>query len=164
MPIVNLPESVPVEPSSVPHEKVTYTLAAELAAKLYSVPEIMERFGLNKNQFTRIITDEHFQEVYREAKSIWSGTDNIKERIRKKAGLLLEDSILPVYSIIHNKELAPAARLDGFAKLVEIADMKATPGNSAVGPAGEGFKLNITIGDTGQTVTIEGESNVEENS
>ena len=146
-------------PSSVPSEKITYTLAAELAAKLYSVPEIMERFGLNKNQLTRIVTDPHFKEVYAEAKALWNGSDNLRERIRKKAGLLLEDSILPLYSIIHNTELAPAARIDAFSKLVNIADMNATKGGGEGGNSGgEGFKLNITIGDTGQTVTIEGES------
>ncbi len=141
--------------ASVISSQASYYLAAELAAQLYTIPDILERFELSKSQLKKITKDPHFREIYVEAKALWNGSGNVKERIRKKAALLLEDSIMPIYTIIHDGNVTPPARIEAFAKLVAIADMQPTKqdGNNT---GGEKFTLNITFGDEKKTVVIEG--------
>lgn len=148
--------------SSVASSRVTNELAIELAAGLYDTAQILERFNLNKNQLLKITADPHFRTLFQEAKVLWEKSSNVKERTRLKAALLLEDSVLPLFSIIHNVDLSPGARIDAFAKLMAVADMQPSrDGGSAA--TGEGFKLNITIGgEVEQSVLIEGISNQED--
>ncbi len=141
-------------PASVLSEQASYYLAAELAAQLYTVPDILKRFELTKSQLKKITKDPHFRELFAEAKALWNGSGNVKERIRKKAALLLEDSIMPIYSIIHDVNVTPPARIEAFAKLVAIADMQPTKQDGS-GNTSDKFVLNITFGNEKKTVVID---------
>ncbi len=134
---------------------VSYELAAELAANLYTTEQVLDRFELEPDQLKHILRTPHFKEVYRNAKIIWCGTDNVKERIRAKSALLLEDSILPIYALIHNESLPAPARIEAFAKLVAIADMQPTRQDAA--PSADRFVLNISVGEEHQKVVIDAE-------
>lgn len=136
---------------------LTHTLAAELASGLMSTQEILDEFNLSPQQLKQIISDPHFKAMYQEAKAIWAGTGNVRERIRAKAALLLEDSLLPLYGIIHNHEQTSAARIEAFAKLMSVSDMVPSRAGSG-GPVGEKFNLTINIGDDRQTVTIQADT------
>jgi hypothetical protein len=139
--------------TGVETNSVTHALAAELAAGLMSKEEIMSRFGLTKPQLAKIVKDQHFRTLYKEAKAIWGGTGNVKERIRAKAALLLEDSLLPLYAMIHNLDCSPTARIEAFTKLMVVSDMQPQKGADAEGK--EGFTLNISFGGQKKSVTID---------
>jgi len=146
---------VPKLPSVSP-ELVTHQLAYDLATGLYEPDDLVAKYEVSKAQFKRILKDSHFRRMYAEAKTLWNGSQNTQERIRQKSALLLEDSILPLYSIIHNATLAPAARIDAFAKLQSIADMQPTKGGD--GAVKESFTLNIHMPNGNeQQFVIEGE-------
>jgi hypothetical protein len=143
---------VPKQPS-VPSEVITHQLACELATGLYNNQDILDKFELTVAQLKRICKSPQFRLKYQEAKAVWESSDNVQQRIRQKSALLLEDSVLPLYSIIHNTNLAPAARTDAFSKLMAIADMQPSKDSGKV--MGDKFTLNITIGDEKQSITIE---------
>ena len=148
--------------SSVASKAVSNQLAIELAAGLYSTQQIMEKFDLNKNQLLKITTTPQFRAMFTEAKVLWEKSENVKERTRLKAALLLEDSVIPLFSLIHNVDISPGARIDAFAKLMALADMNPSKDGGSAG-TGEGFKLNITIGgEVEQSVLIEGIAEVED--
>lgn len=147
--------SVP-KPTSVATEVITHRLAGEMASGLLPVSEILTRFELTSAQLKVIAKDERFRKMFWEAKAIWNGTENVQERIRQKSALLLEDSLMPLYKIIHDLNLAPAARIDAFARLQSIANMQ--PSREGDGTPRESFILNVTIGDDKKTVLIDAES------
>lgn len=145
--------SLPTKPnSSVPSYKASARLAQELAAGLSDPKDILERFGLTKAQLQRIVQDKHFKELYGEAKRVWNSMDNVEERIRAKSMYLLEDSILPLYSIIHNNDLQPAARIDAFSKLMKISDMEP---KKDVDNSGNTFTVTINVPGEDKPVIIE---------
>jgi len=152
------PQTASLNLSSVASSAVTNQLAIELAAGLYSMPQIMEKFGLSKTQMLKIAGTAQFKAMFQEAKALWEKSSNVKQRTRLKAALLLEDSVLPLFSLIHNGDISPGARIDAFAKLMAVADMQPSKDSGSIG-GGEGFKLNIIIGgDVEQSVVIEGAS------
>jgi hypothetical protein len=133
---------------------VSHQLATELAAGLTPLPEILKRFSLTPAKLKQLVADPHFQLLYAEAKAVWHGDANVRERVRAKAQALVEDSLLPVYGIIHNPDMAPATRLDGFSKLAKIADLEPRRDNDAGG--GSSFQLTINIpGEKEVTITHE---------
>ena len=140
---------LPIKPkSSVPSSAASARLAQELAAGLTDPEDLLERFGLSKSQFRRITKSTAFRKMYKRAKEVWDDIDNTEERIRTKSLYLLEDSILPLYGIIHNADLAPAARIEAFAKLMKISNMEPKK-------EGEGSGSNFTV-----TINIPGEEKV----
>ncbi len=139
---------------NVSSDELTHQLATEMATGLYSIADVGEKFGLSASKLKRIAKSPHFKRIYAEAKALWDSDGNVQERVRRKSALLLEDSILPMYSIIHNNELAPAARIEAFAKLRSTADMEPTKGGD--GTVKENFTLNINIGGEEQVFTIDG--------
>jgi len=131
-------------------------LAQELAAGLTDTKDILEKFGLTKAQLTRIVNDPHFVELYKNAKKVWNGMDNVQDRIRAKSMHLLEDSILPLYSIIHNADMTPASRIEAFAKLMRIADMEPKKDENKTG---DRFTVTINIPGEEKPVVIEADPN-----
>lgn len=144
------------KPASVATEVITHKLAGEMASGLLSTPEILTRFDLSVAQLKLIAKDERFKKMFWEAKAIWNGSENVQERIRQKSALLLEDSLMPLYKVIHDLNVAPGARIDAFARLQSIANMQ--PSKEGDGTKKEAFILNITMGETEKTITIDAES------
>jgi hypothetical protein len=82
---------------------------------------------------------------------------SVKERIRLKSQVLVEDSILEIFSIIHNKDNAIPARLDAFKQLARVAEVDAPDRSNA--DTGSRFTVSINLGETYKPVVIEGDSN-----
>lgn len=144
------------KPPSVASESLSHQLAIEMATGLYSLDDLVIKFDISKTQIKRIGRDPHFKRVFAEAKALWNSDGNVQERVRRKSALLLEDSILPIYSIIQDASLAPGPRIDAFAKLRSTADMEPTKGGD--GAVKESFTLNIMMGADSKSVTIDSET------
>ena len=133
-------------PIDVPVENLMNKLAAELAAGLSPTKDIAKRYMLTVSQLARLMKDTQFRAMYKEAKTLWESDTNSRQRIRVKAAMALEDSILPIYSIIHNENSPPPAKIDAFKQLAVLAD--AVPrADKGGGQLGDKFSVTINLGD-----------------
>ena len=129
-------------------------LAWELAADIADVPTLLSRYGISLADFKNKLKDPMFRQAIREAKSIWKSDLNTQQRVRVKAALLVEDSLLDVFAIVKSESQPAAARLEAFEKLVKTADLAPKAGSKDQSNAGA-FKINIILGDKpAETVTI----------
>ncbi|MFI5397586.1 MAG: hypothetical protein ACHQ9S_18775 [Candidatus Binatia bacterium] len=131
-------------------------LAWELASDITPVSDLLTRYGISLNDFKKKLKDPMFRGAIREAKSIWKSELNTQQRIRVKAALMAEDSLLDVFAIVKNESQPAAMRLEAFEKLLKSADLVPKAGSKDQGNAGA-FKINIILGSTpAEQVVING--------
>lgn len=132
-------------------------LAVEVAVQIRPISEVLVAYSLSRADLVRKLKDPMFRDMVKQAKSIWSSDLSIKERIRLKSQVLVEDSLLSIFSIVHNVDNAIPAKLDAFKQLARVAEVD-SPERSR-GDTGSRFTVSINLGDTIAPVIIEGESN-----
>ena len=132
-------------------------LAVEVAVQIRPIAEVLNAYSLTRADLVRKLKDPMFRDMVKQAKSIWSSDLSIKERIRLKSQVLVEDSLLEVFGIVHNKENAIPAKLDAFKQLARVAEVDSPERHR--GAEGSRFTVSINLGDTIRPVIIEGESN-----
>lgn len=135
--------------------KITNALAMELAAQLTDLPDILDRYGLSKAQLKRIIKDPEFKIIFAQAKARWGADANSAERVATKSTLMVEDSLLTIYGILHDKDQTASGKLQAFNALVELSD--ASPKKSVAKDA-DSNKFSITINLSGGAKKFEGDN------
>lgn len=131
-------------------------LAVEIAVQLRPVPEILKQYNLSRKDLVRKLKDPMFRDMVRQAKSLWNSDLSVKERIRLKSQILVEDSILEIFSMVHNRDNAIPARLDAFKQLARVAEVDSPDRSNA--DTGSRFTVSINLGETMSPVIIEGET------
>jgi len=110
------------------------SLAADLAADLYDQETVFRNHGLSLEAGKALLAQPWFEAMVAQARRDWGALDNVRDRIRTKAQIALEDSIPTVYGLIHDKTTPGAARVAAFKEMKEIAGMGAKEEGSG-GPA-----------------------------
>lgn len=100
-------------------------LAADLAANLYEPETVFTNHGMSLAAGQELLAQPWFKAMVEQARRDWDALDNVKDRIRTKAQIALEDSIPTVYGIIADKNTPGAARVAAFKELKEVAGMGA---------------------------------------
>ncbi len=131
-------------------------LAAELAAGLLPVADILKRFDLTKTQLKILLHNAVFVAMVKDMREQWEGASNAKERIRVKAALAVEEGLQDLYNIYINPELNLTARLDAYKQLVVLAD--AAPKKDAPDALGPQFSVVFNIPGANEPLTIQGSS------
>lgn len=137
----------------VEQSKISNALAMELAAQLTDLPDILDRYGLTKAQLKKILGDPEFKIIFAQAKARWGADANATERVISKSTLMVEDSLMMVYGIMHNADTPASGKLAAFNALVELSD--AAPRRQAAKSPEAGDKFSITINLSGGSRTIE---------
>lgn len=111
------------------------SLAADLAAGIYSQQEIFDHHGIDVVQASVLLKSDWFQKMVEDARKEWASIDNAKERIRVKARLSLEEGIIEMFNIIRDKNVPAAARVGAFKELKEIGGVveRQDPNQGAAG-------------------------------
>ena len=128
-------------------------LAVEVAVQIRPITEVLVAYSLTRSDLVRKLKDPMFRDMVKQAKSIWSSDLSIKERIRLKSQVLVEDSLLTVFSIIHNVDNAIPAKLDAFKQLARVAEVDSP--ERGKGDTGSRLTVSINLGDTFAPVLIE---------
>lgn len=136
-------------------DSMTATLANEIAAEIYDAEQLMERFHLSEDEFRTILSNKSFQYMVKEARVRWNSTQNASERIKAKAEVAMEDSILTVAGMVHDVDLPANSRLEASKQLATLsgANKKAETQVSA----GGGFSITINLGDPEKDIKLVGE-------
>lgn len=130
-------------------------LAWEIAAEISPIKDILTRYGLTTGEFQTKLKDKLFRSAIREAKILWKSDINVEQRIKLKARFLVEDSLLDIFAIIKNENMAAAPKLEAFEKLMRAADVVPRARSGDGNNPGTGFKISINLGDS-QGVVIDG--------
>lgn len=135
-------------------------LASEIASDLIALPDILERHQITNAHLQVLTQQTEFNQMLEEFTRDWKSPMNVKERIRLKAALAIEDGLADMYHIFRNTDLAPAARLDAYKQLVTLSDT--APSRDSGGEGGSGFSITINVGNQGEKdvtpITIEGQA------
>jgi len=126
--------------SSQDLNSVNAQLAAELAAGLLPVPDILHRYEKTPAQLKQLLKDPMFSRMVSDFAKEWNSPLTAKERIRMKSLIAVEDSLSALYAMFHNPANAPPARLEAFKQLAELADAK--PKKDA---AADGSRFSVTF-------------------
>lgn len=126
----------------------------ELVANISPIPDILKRHGLTVPELRAKQQDKLFASAFREAKSFWDSNPNVKERIRMKAGMLLEDSLEDILLIIKDPVMGAVHKLEATKQLGILSGAATVKPDAAGG--GSGFKLTINVGGN-KGVTIDGQ-------
>lgn len=145
---IHLPKQVELSPV-----QISNALALELAAQLTDLPDILERYSLTKVQLRRILKDPEFKVMYAQAKAKWGADANAAERVATKSTMLVEDSLLEIYGILHDKDGTPSSKIAAFNALVDLSD--ASPKKMAGKDGEKSDKFSITINLSGGARTFD---------
>lgn len=129
-------------------ELLASRLAREVARDLVPLDTILERFKLSEDDYQRIIKHPLFAQRLQEEVDIWAASTPmaIVERIGAKAATMIEESLVEVYSLIHDKSQPMSAKIEALKWASRISGIGER--ESAVAqPLGERVKFNIYIGD-----------------
>lgn len=124
----------------------------ELAIQILPVPDILARFDLTAAQLKQMLKDAGFRNMIKQFRADWEAADNVRERVRIKSGVALEDSLSQLYGIAHDPDTTPASRIDAIKQLAALAD--AVPRKDS-GETASKFSVVINLPGEAQPVTVE---------
>ena len=130
-------------------------LALELAMEISDVKEILERNDITSEELRGKIATPEFRSMVKDFKSWWKSDLSVKERIRLKSMVLVEDSLLELYSIFQDKNNGVNGRMDAFKSLAKVATVD-TPDKEGAS-AGERVHISINIPGTEKAITYDAE-------
>lgn len=160
-PIPGVPMSQPVDPASQQFRSAgalndtDARLILELVSGIDPPAEIMQRYGLTEEQLKAKLRSPGFRSAYQEAARVWKSSPNVKERIRMRAGALLEDSLQDIFLIIKNVSLPASQRLEATKQLGQLSQTINPKEQQGTGAA---FTINI-VRRGHEPVTINAEPN-----
>lgn len=130
-------------------------LVWELVANIFPPADILKRHGLTGADLKAKMKDAMFVAAYKEAKTLWASDLNVQQRIKLKAGLLLEDSLQDLFVMIKDPQQSASNKLEATKQLGQLSQTINPKQQS--GPEGSGFKLTINLGENAaKSVTIDG--------
>lgn len=137
-------------PAQTPSERpvgyldITTALAMELASQLTPASDVFKRHHIKPEDAKKLLSDETFRRMVRDARSEWAADKNIADRIKLKAQMALEELLLPTFAMATDPKIPPASRHDAtklFERLSGIG--KGEGGDGNMGPR---FVLSINVG------------------
>jgi len=120
-------------------------LAREVARDIKELPDILATFKLTDEQFDRIVDSKFFQTRLNEEVQLWNASDApaINKRIETKAATMVEDCLLEVYALVHDREQPLAAKVEALKWAARMAGL----GEAKTGASdGGGVKITINVG------------------
>ena len=148
--------AVPGTDSRLDLHSLSAHVAMELAAGLSDPATVRERYGISEPQWDVLKRTPVFRDMLREAVQKLRGDLNSGKRITLKSEVALEDSISVLYTLAHDHELRPEARIEAIKTMAQLAGRNAKDGAAASAGSGFNIAIQINTGDEQKTVTVAG--------
>jgi len=131
---------------STPNEVVISQLAREVARDIIPRDAVLKKFQLSTGTYEKILDLPFFQRRLEEELAIWNGSDSgsIRARIAAKAATLIEESLLEVFDLVHDKNQPLSGKVEALKFAARLASME----GGAVPADGDGkVVINISFGN-----------------
>jgi hypothetical protein len=121
-------------------------VARECARDLYPPKDIRERYHLSIDQFDQVVQTPFFKQRLAEELELWNASDarTIANRIGVKAATMIEECLIEVYSLIHDRSQPMQAKIAALQWASRLAGVGENP-SVKEGTTGERVKFNIFI-------------------
>lgn len=129
-----------LQASTMPDRQVR--IAREIAMGMRELPDILKAHAIMPDEFERMRADPRFDDLLKELIREWNGAKNTEARIKMKAGVSLEESLMNFHQSMNNANEPLNHRVEVAKFLAKVAGI----GEQAQGPTGGGFSVTINIG------------------
>lgn len=128
-------------------ELLASRLAREIARDLIPLDQICERYKVDEETYRRILHHPLFQQRYQEELDIWNASTPraITERISAKSATMIEESLIEVYELIHDRSIPMLPKIKALEWASRLAGVGQQEGKDML--PGERVRFNIFIGD-----------------
>lgn len=133
----------PTELTSANKEVVLISLAREIAQDIYPIEDILKAHKLNQTDFETIAKLPRFQEYLAEAIRVWNATASTAERVKLRAGTMIELSLPEMYARLHDRAEALNHKVELLKILARIAEIGER--GAQAGQTSNGERISITI-------------------
>lgn len=109
-----------------PGELVISQLAREVAREIIPKDAVLRKFQLDTQTYEKILDLPFFQRRLEEELVIWNGSDSgsIRARVAAKAATLIEESLLEVFDLIHDKNQPLSGKIEALKFASRLAAME----------------------------------------
>lgn len=130
-------------------------LAREVARNIMPLDAVLQKFNLTTQAYETVLDLPFFQRRLEEELAVWNGSDSasIRTRIAAKAATVIEESLLEVFDLVHDKNQP----LSGKVEALKFAARLASMGEGALTPVDTDGKVVINISFNGQNASFEKE-------
>lgn len=142
---MSLPGDYPTIPGSVYDEMKLVKLAREIAMGIKDIPDILYDHGLTQREFEEIGRLPRFTKVLSDELAAWESANNTQERVKLKAGAMIEEYLPELYARLNDRE----EPLVGKIKAMELVSKMAGFGERdiyAAGTPGDRVQVIINLG------------------
>lgn len=138
------------------NELALRSLALELAKSIVEPEELLQKFGINLNEYEKLSATHSFKKMLNAAILEWESAKNTKARIGLKSQKIIEEALPRLYQDMLDTDSPLSARTALFTQIAKIGGL----GQEAAGEkTGETFSISINLGAGSQPLTIEGKVN-----
>jgi len=134
-------------------------LAREIARDILPLEAILKTYNLTAEGYDQIVDSKFFQVRLAEEIQLWNASDplSIAKRIETKAATMVEDCLLEVYALIHDRDQPMAAKVEALKWAARMAGM-----GEAARQTGSDGGVKITINVGGQALEFDKEKKLPE--
>lgn len=144
---------LPVYVSDKPFtEDMARRLCECVAHSLEDSVEVARDLGITPAALATLLEERPFLDAVLAERAVWNAPDNAARRTKTKADIALEETIVRLHEIAHDRQADPADSIRAVQTLKSMTTLQAEQDRAraanagAGGPAsGEGFKLTIVM-------------------
>lgn len=132
-------------------------LAREVARDILPTDAVLKRFNLTTQTYETIVDLPFFQRRLEEELAIWNGSDSysIRQRVAAKAATLIEESLIEVFDLIHDKDQPMSGKVEALKFVARLAAMDQGAVRQDDGPSDSKVVINISFNGEKATFTKE---------
>lgn len=120
---LSLPYDYPVVPGAVYSEMKLVRLAREVAMDIKELNDILALHDVDMPTWERLKCNERFKALLSAEVTAWHGAINTNERVKVKAGSMLEEFLPELYSRINDRSEPLSAKNESLKLLERLAGM-----------------------------------------
>lgn len=139
---LSLPPDYPTIPQAVYAEMVTVKLAREIAMGIGELDDILKNHNMSRAGLDELMKNERFVSVLNAEIAQWNSAVNTSERVKVKAGAMLEEFLPELYARINDQKEDLGKKIEAVKVVERLAGMG---GGASKAPSEVTDRVSITI-------------------
>ncbi len=143
---LSLPADYFPVPMQVIDDMTLIKLAREIAMDVREIHEILQLHGVDEKTFDRLLTHPRFIEVLSAERAAWGSAINTHERVKLKAGAMIEEFLPTLYARLHDRDESLMNVVKGAELAAKLAEMGAASARIGAGDNVDRVSITINLG------------------